>query len=89
LGSTDIFHYLNQSDAHTIEGRSDSDEFLETMNAMTVMGINEREQEFVLRVVASILHLGNVNFLAGARFLFFLLFLFSNLSLILFYFYFQ
>ncbi|KAM3714901.1 hypothetical protein ACJW31_01G368100 [Castanea mollissima] len=32
---------------------------------MEIVGINEEEQEAILRVVAAILHLGNINFPKG------------------------
>jgi len=67
LKDVDQYHFLNQSEVNSIEGRSDKDEFDDTMNAMTTMGINEREQESVLKIVASILHLGNLKFSADSR----------------------
>uniref|UniRef100_A0A3Q3LMZ2 Myosin-9 n=1 Tax=Mastacembelus armatus TaxID=205130 RepID=A0A3Q3LMZ2_9TELE len=46
----------------TIPGQQDKDMFTETMEAMKIMGIPEEEQIGMLKVVASVLQLGNMNF---------------------------
>uniref|UniRef100_A0A1A8DEY1 Myosin-9 n=1 Tax=Nothobranchius kadleci TaxID=1051664 RepID=A0A1A8DEY1_NOTKA len=46
----------------TIPGQQDKDLFTETMEAMRIMGIPEDEQIGMLKVVASVLQLGNMNF---------------------------
>ncbi|CAN9505992.1 unnamed protein product [Ophioblennius macclurei] len=46
----------------TIPGQHDKDLFLETMEAMRIMGIPEEEQIGMLKVVASVLQLGNMTF---------------------------
>lgn len=68
LKEIELYHYLNQSEVNSIEGRSDKEEFNDTMNAMTTMGINDREQESVMKIVASILHLGNLKFTSDSRY---------------------
>jgi hypothetical protein len=60
ITNAESYHYLNQSEVFTIQGRSEADEFKITRSAMDTMGISSREQESIFRVVASILHLGNV-----------------------------
>ncbi|KMT04856.1 hypothetical protein BVRB_7g170250 [Beta vulgaris subsp. vulgaris] len=59
------FHYLNQSSCYELEGVNDAHEYLELRRAMDIVGINEEEQEAIFRVVAAILHLGNINFVKG------------------------
>ncbi|KAL1203215.1 Myosin-14 [Cardamine amara subsp. amara] len=59
------FHYLNQSQCIELERMDDAKEYLETRKAMDVVGINSEEQEAIFRVVAAILHLGNVEFGKG------------------------
>ncbi|XXG90609.1 hypothetical protein AAC387_Pa12g2336 [Persea americana] len=59
------FHYLNQSNCYELDGVDDSEEYLATRKAMDVVGISGDEQESVFRVVASILHLGNIEFKKG------------------------
>ncbi|EEF44325.1 myosin XI, putative [Ricinus communis] len=65
LGNPRKFHYLNQSNCYELDGVDDSDEYLTTRKAMDVVGINADEQDGIFRVVAAILHLGNVEFEKG------------------------
>ncbi|KAJ8363453.1 hypothetical protein SKAU_G00122840 [Synaphobranchus kaupii] len=46
----------------TIPGQQDKDLFVETMDAMRIMGIPEDEQIGLLKVVSSVLQLGNMSF---------------------------
>ncbi|XP_076121630.1 myosin-9-like isoform X1 [Alosa pseudoharengus] len=46
----------------TIPGQNDKDIFNETMEAMRIMGIPEDEQIGLLRVISSVLQLGNMSF---------------------------
>ncbi|GAV72973.1 Myosin_head domain-containing protein/IQ domain-containing protein/DIL domain-containing protein/Myosin_N domain-containing protein [Cephalotus follicularis] len=59
------FHYLNQSSCYVLDGVDDAQEYLATRRAMDVVGISEEEQEAIFRVVAAILHLGNIEFAKG------------------------
>ncbi|XP_068634511.1 myosin-17-like isoform X2 [Aristolochia californica] len=65
LGNPRSFHYLNQSNCHELDGVNDAHEYLATRSAMDIVGISEQEQESIFRVVAAILHLGNVEFAKG------------------------
>ncbi|KAF1887475.1 hypothetical protein Lal_00040529 [Lupinus albus] len=65
LGSPSSFHYLNQSKCYELDGVEDAREYLATRRAMDVVGIREEEQEAIFRVVAAILHLGNIEFAKG------------------------
>ncbi|KAL7593906.1 myosin-17 [Lactuca sativa] len=65
LESPQSYHYLNQSKSYELEGVSDAHEYLATRRAMDIVGISEEEQDAIFRVVAAILHLGNVNFAKG------------------------
>ncbi|XP_073274635.1 myosin-12 isoform X2 [Primulina huaijiensis] len=65
LGDPRTFHYLNQSNCYEVANVDDAREYLETRNAMDVVGINQDEQEAIFRIVASILHMGNVEFVKG------------------------
>ncbi|OMO66175.1 IQ motif, EF-hand binding site [Corchorus olitorius] len=65
LGSPKDFHYLNQSRCYELDGVNDAHEYLATRRAMDIVGINDEEQEAIFRVVAAILHLGNINFAKG------------------------
>ncbi|KAA8534623.1 hypothetical protein F0562_032118 [Nyssa sinensis] len=65
LGNPKSFHYLNQSSCYELVGVSDARDYLATRRAMDIVGISEKEQEAIFRVVASILHLGNIDFTKG------------------------
>lgn len=67
LGDPRTFHYLNQTNCYEVATVDDAREYLETRNAMDVVGINQDEQDAIFRVVASILHLGNVEFAKGTE----------------------
>lgn len=87
------FRYLNQTNCYEVAHVDDAREYIETRNAMDVVGINQEEQvdfwfvnlewikhihaiwycrnfriyvqEAIFRMVAAILHLGNINFDKG------------------------
>ncbi|XP_019181500.1 PREDICTED: myosin-6-like [Ipomoea nil] len=65
LGNPRKFHYLNQSSFFELDGVDESKEYLATRRAMEVVGISSDEQDAIFRVVAAILHLGNVEFAKG------------------------
>ncbi|KAG0503503.1 hypothetical protein HPP92_003575 [Vanilla planifolia] len=65
LESPESFHYLNQSKCFELDGVDDSLEYLATRRAMDIVGISEDEQEAIFRVVAAILHIGNIDFIKG------------------------
>ncbi|KAG8055648.1 hypothetical protein GUJ93_ZPchr0001g33025 [Zizania palustris] len=65
LGDPSSFHYLNQSSCIRVDGINDAEEYLLTRNAMDTVGITEQEQEAIFRVVAAVLHLGNISFTKG------------------------
>ncbi|KAL2230174.1 UNVERIFIED_CONTAM: Myosin-8, partial [Sesamum indicum] len=62
LGDPRTFHYLNQSNCIQLAGVDDSKEYVDTRRAMDVVGISSDEQDAIFRVVAAILHLGNIEF---------------------------
>ncbi|CAM0956683.1 unnamed protein product [Alopecurus aequalis] len=65
LGDAASFHYLNQSNCINLDAMDDSSEYVATRRAMDIVGINSDEQDAIFRVVAAILHLGNVEFSEG------------------------
>ncbi|KAI3772786.1 hypothetical protein L6452_03979 [Arctium lappa] len=65
LESPQSYHYLNQSKSYELEGVNDAHEYIATRRAMDILGISEEEQEAIFRVVAAILHLGNIEFAKG------------------------
>jgi len=65
LGSPKTFHYLSQSNCYELVGVSDAHEYLATRRAMDIVGISTQEQDAIFRVVAAILHIGNIEFSKG------------------------
>ncbi|RXH87188.1 hypothetical protein DVH24_028688 [Malus domestica] len=65
LGPAKTFHYLNQSDCIELDALDDAEEYIATRKAMEVVGISSEEQDAIFRVVAAILHLGNIEFAKG------------------------
>lgn len=65
LGNPKSFHYLNQSSCYELAGVDDAHDYLATRRAMEIVGISENEQDAIFRVVAAILHLGNISFARG------------------------
>lgn len=62
LDSPRTFHYLNQSNCYEVDVIDDAQEYLTTRRAMDVVGISSHEQDAIFKVVAAILHLGNIEF---------------------------
>ncbi|KAK7383370.1 hypothetical protein VNO78_29047 [Psophocarpus tetragonolobus] len=65
LGHPSRFHYLNQSKIYELDGVSNVEEYLKTRRAMDIVGISHMDQEVIFRVLAGILHLGNIEFSPG------------------------
>ncbi|KAI3741926.1 hypothetical protein L1987_59605 [Smallanthus sonchifolius] len=65
LGDPKTFHYLNQSNCYQLVGINEAQDYLATRRAMDVVGITDTDQEAIFRLVAAILHLGNVQFIKG------------------------
>uniref|UniRef100_A0A7N0TP54 Myosin-6-like n=1 Tax=Kalanchoe fedtschenkoi TaxID=63787 RepID=A0A7N0TP54_KALFE len=65
LGNPRTFHYLNQSNCFDLAGVDEAKEYLDTRRAMDVVGMSSDEQDAIFRVVAAILHLGNIEFAKG------------------------
>lgn len=63
LSDPNIFLYTNQGQAPTIDGVNDEETFQETIDALTMLGVTQDTQMELFRIVAGILHLGNVVFL--------------------------
>eukprot|EP01023_Acetabularia_acetabulum_P012483 TRINITY_DN15844_c0_g1_i1.p1 TRINITY_DN15844_c0_g1~~TRINITY_DN15844_c0_g1_i1.p1 ORF type:complete len:843 (-),score=133.29 TRINITY_DN15844_c0_g1_i1:564-3092(-) len=62
LKAANEFRYLNQSDTFELGDRDDVEEFKLCLNAMRTIGMSTGEQDSVFRIVAAILHLGNITF---------------------------
>ncbi|XP_010522522.1 PREDICTED: myosin-6 [Tarenaya hassleriana] len=67
LGDPRTYHYLNQSNCFELDDVNDLEEYHTTRKAMDIVGICHEEQDAIFRVVAAILHLGNVEFAKGVE----------------------
>jgi myosin-1 len=56
------YHYVNQGDAHRVNSLNDKKDFDNVRSAMKILGLQTQEIETIWKLVASILHLGNLQF---------------------------
>lgn len=59
------FDYLNQGSASTIDGVDDKVELEITKRAMDTIGINSSQQLEIFKLLAALLHLGNISIMAS------------------------
>uniref|UniRef100_A0A3B3ULS8 Myosin XVA n=1 Tax=Poecilia latipinna TaxID=48699 RepID=A0A3B3ULS8_9TELE len=62
LQDAETYYYLNQGGDYLIRGKSDADDFRRLLSAMEILHFTPEDQSAIFRVLASILHLGNVYF---------------------------
>lgn len=62
LDFQDKFHYLNQGNDPVIDGVDDFAYFEDTVTAFTTLGFTYKQQDDMFRILAAILHLGNIRF---------------------------
>ncbi|KAG5519763.1 hypothetical protein PMAC_000036 [Pneumocystis sp. 'macacae'] len=60
LKDPDYFYYLNQGGNSTVLGINDSEGFNITRNALKTMGISDEIQNNIFKILAALLHLGNI-----------------------------
>uniref|UniRef100_A0A8C4XVW3 Myosin X n=1 Tax=Gopherus evgoodei TaxID=1825980 RepID=A0A8C4XVW3_9SAUR len=65
LSVPEHYHYLNQSGCVADKTINDKDSFKEVITAMEVMQFSKEEVREVLRLLAGILHLGNIEFITA------------------------
>ena len=66
-GGPEAFHYVNQSGCYALPSVDDADEFATVLESMSVLGFEPDEVQAILRIVAAVLHLGNIEFKTNAR----------------------
>ncbi|KAJ6664118.1 hypothetical protein lerEdw1_008333 [Lerista edwardsae] len=64
LGSAEEFSYTNMGGNTVIEGVNDKDNMMETQRTFTMLGLKEDFQMDIFKILAAILHLGNVQIAA-------------------------
>uniref|UniRef100_A0A673ZT75 Myosin VB n=1 Tax=Salmo trutta TaxID=8032 RepID=A0A673ZT75_SALTR len=63
LSNAEDFIFTSQGENIFIEGVNDAEDFEKTREAFTLLGVNDSNQSSIFRIIASILHLGNVEIL--------------------------
>lgn len=68
LGSMQVEDFAYTRDGHdTITGVSDLDEWNSLLEAFSVMGFSDKDQNSILRTISAVLHLGNVSVVKESR----------------------
>ncbi|KAH7950507.1 hypothetical protein HPB49_025045 [Dermacentor silvarum] len=62
LQTADKYFYLNQGGAIEMACKDDAEDFRSLLSAMQVLGMSSEEQDAIFRILAAVLHLGNVYF---------------------------
>lgn len=62
IQTPDMYSYTNDSKCTSVDGIDDIADFKETIQAMEIIGLHQTEQDQILRLLASILWIGNVQF---------------------------
>lgn len=62
LQTAEKYFYLNQGHCVDLPGKEDGDDFRSLLASMQVLGFNYQEQDTIFRLLASVLHLGNIYF---------------------------
>lgn len=60
-GHQDNFYYLNQGECPYVDDVDDGEGFEEMREAMDLVGIMEDQQQMIFRILAGILHIGNID----------------------------
>uniref|UniRef100_A0A8C3NHK0 Uncharacterized protein n=1 Tax=Geospiza parvula TaxID=87175 RepID=A0A8C3NHK0_GEOPR len=60
LTCAEDFFYTSQGGDTSIDGMDDADDFEKTRHAFTLLGVKESHQMTIFRIIAAILHLGNL-----------------------------
>lgn len=61
LTQPDKFQYLQTGEV-SLDGVDDFDRFLETKSALDELNFSEDEQDNIFRIIAAVLHLGNLKY---------------------------
>ncbi|XP_011707661.1 PREDICTED: unconventional myosin-Ie-like [Wasmannia auropunctata] len=69
-GLTDLcyYQYLSYGGNYKVDGTNDARDFQETLKALRVMGIKDAEMTDIFRLVAGILHVGNIQFVESGNY---------------------
>lgn len=62
VGLPESYLYLNQSECYEVADVNDANDFNDTKRAFDILGISTEDRDAIFRVIAGILHLGNIVF---------------------------
>ncbi|XP_012277258.1 unconventional myosin-Ie [Orussus abietinus] len=64
FGLTDLeyYNYLSYGGNHKVDGTNDARDFQETLKALSVMGMQDSDVTDIFKLVAGVLHIGNIQF---------------------------
>jgi myosin-1 len=62
ISNASRFQYLNKSGCYEVDGINDTKDFQDVLNAMKIIKIAESEQMNIFKIIAGVLHLGNIRF---------------------------
>ena len=63
ISNLNDFHYTNQSSMlERLDGVKDKDQFQKTVQALSVLGIDNEEQASIWKIIAALMHVGNITF---------------------------
>ena len=68
VSTPDYYYYLKRSGCFEVAGTDDVADYQDTLKAMNVMGLSQDQQLDVLKLVASIMHIGNIAFIENGNY---------------------
>ncbi|KAK9301994.1 hypothetical protein QLX08_005842 [Tetragonisca angustula] len=68
LTNVDYYRYLNYGEGHRVDDINDVHDFQATLKALNIMAINDSEISDIFRLVAGILHIGNIQFVEDGNY---------------------
>ncbi|OWB56616.1 hypothetical protein B5S28_g2523 [[Candida] boidinii] len=60
ISKIEDYHYLNQGGNHIIDGIDDKKEFIDTCEALELVGISKDKQFELFKILSALLHIGNI-----------------------------
>lgn len=62
------FNYLSKSECYNVDGINDANDFQEIKSAMETINLTENDRLNIFKVIAGILHLGNIKFASDGHY---------------------
>ncbi|XP_017753376.1 PREDICTED: unconventional myosin-Ie-like [Eufriesea mexicana] len=68
LTNLDYYYYLNHGGDHRVDDINDAQDFQATLKGLSIMGISDLEVNDIFRLVAGVLHIGNIQFVENGNY---------------------